>query len=172
MYTISPVPSAILCKNIYLCSLDVGDIYLLQTDSKGEFIRIPSGTSECRSVPTSWHAAPRLCCMPLFNYLAQVTPPSLTAQHFAEYDIQVADFVLQLLTLPGRAIASCPHCAEGRMRAFRRRLTHASQRSWLGRSRRYRRRCLRRLGYRRHVRRSRTGIRARVKWTTTICPNH
>jgi hypothetical protein len=64
----------------------------------------------------------RLCCMPLLNYLAQVTPPSLTAQHFAEsdFDIQVADFVLQLLTLTGRA--SCPPCAEDRMRAFRRRL--------------------------------------------------
>jgi hypothetical protein len=62
----------------------------------------------------------RLCCMPLLNYLAQVTPPSLTAQHFADFDIQVADFVLQLLTLPGRA--GCPLCAEDRMRAFRRRL--------------------------------------------------
>jgi hypothetical protein len=63
---------------------------------------------------------PRLCFMPLLNYLAQVTPPSLTAQHFADFDVQVADFVLQLLTLPGRA--SCPPCAMDRMRAFRRRL--------------------------------------------------
>jgi len=46
-----------LCKNIYLCSLDVGDIYLLQTDSKGEFIRIPSGTSECRSLKSSIEGA-------------------------------------------------------------------------------------------------------------------
>jgi hypothetical protein len=61
----------------------------------------------------------RLCCMPLLNYLAQVTPPSLTAQHFADFDTQVADFVMQLLTLPGRVSAPC---AEDRMRAFRRRL--------------------------------------------------
>ena len=44
----------------------------------------------------------RLCCMPLLNYLAQVVP-SLVAEHFASFDAQVADFVLLLLTLPGRA---------------------------------------------------------------------
>jgi hypothetical protein len=60
----------------------------------------------------------RLCCMPLLNYLAQVVPPSLVAEHF---DAQIADFVLLLLlTLPGRA-RSLP-CAGDRMRAFRRRL--------------------------------------------------
>ncbi len=61
----------------------------------------------------------RLCCMPLLNYL-QVVPPSLVAEHFASFDAQVANFVLLLLTLPGRA-RSLP-CAEDRMRAFRRRL--------------------------------------------------
>jgi hypothetical protein len=54
----------------------------------------------------------RLCCMPLLNYLAQVVPPSLVAEHFATFDTQVADFVLLLLTLPGRA-RSLP-CAEDR----------------------------------------------------------
>jgi hypothetical protein len=97
----------------------------------------------------------RLCCMPMLNYLAQVTPPSLTAQHFADFDTQVADFVLQLLTLAGRA--SCPPpCAEDRMRLPPPPQTaYASQRSWLGRRRQHCRRCLRRLDYRRHVRRPR-----------------
>ena len=47
----------------------------------------------------------RLCCMPLLNYLAQVVPPSLVAEHFASFDAQVADFVLLLLTLPNIASA-------------------------------------------------------------------
>ncbi len=62
----------------------------------------------------------RLCCMPLLNYPAQVVPPSLAAEHFPTFDAQVADFVLLLLTLPGRA-RSLP-CAEDRMRVFRCRL--------------------------------------------------
>ncbi len=48
----------------------------------------------------------RLCCMPLLNYLAQVVPPSLAAEHFE--------------ALTRRSLTLC--CAEDKMRAFRRRL--------------------------------------------------
>jgi hypothetical protein len=36
----------------------------------------------------------RVCCMPQLNYLAQVVPPSLTADHFSRFDAGVADLVL------------------------------------------------------------------------------
>ena len=62
----------------------------------------------------------RKCCMPALNYLAQVVPPSLAAQHFARFDALVADFLLELLTLPGRARS--PACADARMSVFRQRL--------------------------------------------------
>ncbi len=44
----------------------------------------------------------RMCCLPQLNYLAQVVPPSITAQHFARFDEGVAAFVLELLTPRGR----------------------------------------------------------------------
>jgi hypothetical protein len=37
----------------------------------------------------------RVWCM--LNYLAQVVPPSLTADHFSRFDAGVADLVLQLM---------------------------------------------------------------------------
>ena len=43
----------------------------------------------------------RKCCVQALNFHSNV-PPSLTAQHFPRFDAQLAAFVLQLLTLPGR----------------------------------------------------------------------
>jgi hypothetical protein len=62
----------------------------------------------------------RQCCMPALNYLAQVVPTSLTARHFARFDEEVANLVLELQTLRGRA--GSPHCPDARRRAFARRL--------------------------------------------------
>ena len=62
----------------------------------------------------------RQCCMPMLNYLAQVVPTSLTARHFARFDEQVANFVLELQTLPGQARS--PHCPDARRGVFLRRL--------------------------------------------------
>jgi hypothetical protein len=75
----------------------------------------------------------------LLNYLAQVTPPSLTAQHFADFDIHLA---AQDAPLCRGQDACLPPPSQ---------TAHASQRSWLGRRRQHCR-CLRRLGYRHHVR--------------------
>ena len=61
----------------------------------------------------------RTCCLPQLNYLAQVVPPSLTAQHFARFDEGVAALVLELLTPPR---GQRPPCPDERMRVFRRRL--------------------------------------------------
>ena len=61
----------------------------------------------------------RMCCLPQLNYLAQVVPPSLTAQHFARLDEGIAAFVLELLTPRGRVRLAC---SDERMSAFRRRL--------------------------------------------------
>jgi len=61
----------------------------------------------------------RMCCLPQLNYLAQVVPPSLTAQHFARFDEGVAAFVLELLTPRGRTRLAC---SDERMSVFRRRL--------------------------------------------------
>ena len=36
----------------------------------------------------------RVSCMPQLNYLAQVVPPSLTADHFSRFDAGVADLFL------------------------------------------------------------------------------
>jgi hypothetical protein len=62
----------------------------------------------------------RVCCMPQLNYLAQVVPPSLTADHFSRFDAGVADLVLQLMTLSGECIS--PVCADARLAAFKMRL--------------------------------------------------
>ena len=51
--------------------------------------------------------------MPQLNYLAQVVPPSLTADHFSRFDAGVADLVLQLMTLSGECIS--PVCADARL---------------------------------------------------------
>jgi hypothetical protein len=61
----------------------------------------------------------RTCCLPQLNYLAQVVPPSLTAQHFARFDEGVATLVLELLTPPRGQRLPCP---DDRMSVFRRRL--------------------------------------------------
>ncbi len=61
----------------------------------------------------------RMCCLPQLNYLAQVVPPSITAQHFARFDAGVAAFVLELLTPRGRTRLAC---SDERMSVFRRRL--------------------------------------------------
>jgi hypothetical protein len=61
----------------------------------------------------------RMCCLPQLNYLAQVVPPSLTAQHFARFDEGVATLVLELLTPPRGQRLPCP---DDRMSVFRRRL--------------------------------------------------
>jgi hypothetical protein len=58
--------------------------------------------------------------MPQLNYLAQVVPPSLTADHFSRFDAGVADLVLQLLTLSGECIS--PICAIDPRAAFKMRL--------------------------------------------------
>jgi hypothetical protein len=58
--------------------------------------------------------------MPQLNYLAQVVPPSLTADHFSRFDAGVADLVLQLMTLSGECIS--PVCADARLAAFKMRL--------------------------------------------------
>ena len=62
----------------------------------------------------------RKCCVQALSYLSQVVPPSLTAQHFARFDEELATFVLELLTLPGRPSALA--CAEERLSVFRQRL--------------------------------------------------
>ena len=61
----------------------------------------------------------RTCCLPQLNYLAQVVPPSLTAQHFARFDEGIASLVLELLTPPR---GQRPPCSDERMGVFRRRL--------------------------------------------------
>ncbi len=47
----------------------------------------------------------RKCCVQALSYLSQVVPSSLTAQHFAHFDKELAAFVLELLALPGRPSA-------------------------------------------------------------------
>jgi hypothetical protein len=62
----------------------------------------------------------RKCCVQALNFFSQVFPPSRTAQHLARFDPELAAFVLDLLTLPGR-----PHglaCVEERLSVFRQRL--------------------------------------------------
>jgi hypothetical protein len=55
--------------------------------------------------------------MPQLNYLGQVVPPSLTADHFSRFDAGVADLVLQLMTLSDDCIS--PVCADVRLAAFK-----------------------------------------------------
>ena len=62
----------------------------------------------------------RKCCVQALSYLSQVVPPSLTAQHFARFDDELAHFVLELLALPGRPSALA--CSEERLSVFRQRL--------------------------------------------------
>ena len=50
------------------------------------------------------------------NYLAQIVPPSLTVKHF---DMEVADFVLELMSLAGAPGLPCP---DARLLAFKQRL--------------------------------------------------
>ena len=84
----------------------------------------------------------RTCCLPQLNYLAQVVPPSLTAQHFARFDEGVATLVLEVLTPPRGQRLPCP---DDRMSVFRRRLRLAVQWRRPHRRGQYWRGCLRRL---------------------------
>ena len=86
--------------------------------------KVDAALAKCRALrgihPQVGMLLLRKCCVQALNFLSQVVPPSLTAQHFARFDVELAAFVLELLTLPGR-----PHglaCAEERLSAFRQRL--------------------------------------------------
>ena len=76
--------------------------------------KVDAALAKCRALrgihPQVGMLLLRKCCVQALNFLSQVVPPSLTAQHFARFDVELAAFVLELLTLPGR-----PHglaCAE------------------------------------------------------------
>ena len=86
--------------------------------------KVDAALAKCRALrgihPQVGMLLLRKCCVQALNFLSQVVPPSLTAQHFARFDVELAAFVLELLTLPGR-----PHglaCAEERLSVFRQRL--------------------------------------------------
>ena len=91
-----------------------------------EFVgqKVDAALAKCRALrgihPQVGMLLLRKCCVQALNFLSQVVPPSLTAQHFARFDAELAAFVLELLTLPGR-----PHglaCADERLSVFRERL--------------------------------------------------
>ena len=95
-------------------------------DFCAEFVglKVDAALAKCRALrgihPQVGMLLLRKCCVLALSYLSQVVPPSLTAQHFARFDEELAAFVHELLTLPGR-----PHgllCVEERMSVFRQRL--------------------------------------------------
>jgi hypothetical protein len=57
--------------------------------------------------------------MQILNYLAQIVPPSLTVKHYERFDMEVADFVLELMSLAGAPGLPCP---DARLLAFKQRL--------------------------------------------------
>ena len=95
-------------------------------DYCAEFVgqKVDAALAKCRALrgihPQVGMLLMRKCCVVALNYLSQVVPPSLTAQHFARFDEELAAFVAELLTLPGRPQGLA--CAEERMSVFRQRL--------------------------------------------------
>jgi hypothetical protein len=85
--------------------------------------KVDTALAKCRALrgihPQVGMLLLRKCCVPALNYLSQVVPPSLTAQHFARFDEELASFVLELLALPGRPSALA--CDE-RLSVFRQRI--------------------------------------------------
>ena len=86
----------------------VGGAPLGDDDYCAEFVgeKVDAALAKCRALrgihPQVGMLLLRKCCVQALNFLSQVVPPSLTAQHFARFDEELAAFVLELLTLPGR----------------------------------------------------------------------
>ena len=95
-------------------------------DYCAEFVgqKVDAALAKCRALrgihPQVGMLLLRKCCVVALSYLSQVVPPSLTAQHFARFDEELAAFVAELLTLPGRPQGLA--CAEERLSVFRQRL--------------------------------------------------